>query len=77
MNELRELLATRGTQSDTLVLHALRDGLAGDPGHSGPAAALHRLLQGYFALDATVSKSSFARAVRRHRDTAQALMDML
>jgi hypothetical protein len=77
MNELRELLATRGTQSDTLVLHALRDGLAGDPGNSGPAAPLHRLLQGYFALDATVSKSSFARALRRHRDTAQALMAML
>jgi hypothetical protein len=77
MNELRELLATRGTQSDTLVLHALRDGLASEPERSGSAAALHRLLRGYFALDETASKSSFARALRRHGDTAQALMAML
>ncbi len=77
MNELRELLATRGTQSDTLVLHALREGLASDAERSGPAAPLHRLLRGCFALDETASKSSFARALRRHGDTAQALMAML
>jgi hypothetical protein len=77
MNELRELLATRGTQSDTLVLHALRDGLASEPERSGPAEPLHRLLRGYFALDETASASSFARALRRHGDTAQALMALL
>ena len=77
MSELRELLATRGTQSDTVVLHALREGLANEPERSGTAEPLHRLLKGYFALDDTASKSSFARALRRHADAAQALLAML
>jgi hypothetical protein len=77
MNELQELLATRATQSDPMVLQALREGLARDAGQSGPAAPLHRLLQAYFALDEAASKSSFMRALRRHGDTAQALLAML
>lgn len=77
MNDLQELLATRDTQGDTLVLHALRDGLAPEASLSGPAAPLHTLLLGYFALDETASSRSFTSAFRRHRDTAQALLAML
>lgn len=77
MNDLRELLATRGTQSDALVLRALRDGLADEPARSGAAAALHGLLQGYFVLDEAATTRSFASAFRRHPDTARALMAML
>ncbi len=77
MNDLRELLATRGAQSDALVLRALREGLAAEPARSGQAAALHGLLQGYFALDEAATTRSFASAFRRHPDTARALMTML
>ncbi|MBL8344896.1 MAG: hypothetical protein JNN03_05600 [Rubrivivax sp.] len=77
MNDLRELLATRRTQSDALVLQALRDGLAAEPALSGRAAPLHTLLQGYFALDEAATTRSFASAFRRHRATAQALVAML
>jgi hypothetical protein len=77
MNDLRELLATRATQSDALVLRALREGLATEPARSGEAAALHAQLQGYFALDEAATTRSFASAFRRHADTARALMAML
>lgn len=77
MNDLRELLATRETLGDTVVLHALRDGLAPEASRSGSAAPLHTLLQGYFALDETATTRSFTSAFRRHRDSAQALLAML
>lgn len=77
MNDLRELLATRDTQGDTLVLHALRDGLAPEASRSGSAAPLHTLLLGYFALDKAATTRSFTSALRRHRDTAQALLALL
>ena len=77
MSDLRELLATRTSQSDALVLHALRDGLAADPAESGAAADLHALLQGYFLLDEAATSRTFASAFRRHPDTARALLALL
>lgn len=77
MNELRELLAERGKLSDTELLHALREGLAPDPAASGAAAPLHALLQRYFALDREASDRSFSSALRRHRETAEALLALL
>lgn len=77
MNDLQELLATRDTQGDTLVLHALRDGLAREASLSDAATPLHTLLLGYFALDETATTRSFTSAFRRHRDIAQALLAML
>jgi hypothetical protein len=77
MSDLHELMATRGTQPDALVLHALRDGLAADPAASGAAADLHALLQGYFALDEAATSRSFASAFSRHPDTARALLALL
>lgn len=77
LHALRELLAERGTRSDAEVMEALRQGLAADPAQSGAAATLHALLQRYFALDEDACTRSFASALRRHRDTAQALMAML
>ena len=77
MSDLRELLATRATQPEAVVLLALRDGLAADSAASGPAAELHALLQGYFVLDEAATSRSFASAFRRHPDTARALLAML
>lgn len=77
MNDLQELLATRDTQGDTLVLRALRDGLAHESSGSGSAAGLHKLLLDYFALDKAATAHSFTSAFRRHRRTAQALLAML
>lgn len=77
MNDLQELLAGRDTQGDTVVLHALRDGLAPDASRSGSAAPLHTLLLGYFALDESATTRSFTSAFRRHRDTAMALLAMI
>lgn len=77
MNDLEELLASRDTQGDTLVLRALRDGLVPEASRSGSAAPLHTLLLGYFALDEAATTRSFTSAFRRYRDTTQALLAML
>lgn len=77
MNDLRQLLAERGTRPDAEVMRALREGLAADPARSGPAASLHALLHSYFALDEDACARSFASAFRRHRQAAQALLALL
>lgn len=77
MNDLQELLATRDAQGDTVVLRALRDGLAPEAPRSGGAAPLHTLLLDYFALDEAATSHSFTGAFRSHRRTVQALLAML
>lgn len=77
MNDLQELLATRDQQDAGAILFALREGLSADPADSGPAAALHELLQGYFAIDAIAIDSSHRKAFRKHPDAARRLLAMV
>lgn len=77
MNDLQELLATRDQRDAGAILFALREGLSADPADSGPAAPLHELLQGYFAIDAIAIDSSHRNAFRKHPEAARRLLAMV
>ena len=77
MNDLQQLLAQRSTQAAAVILKSLREGLAADPAASGPAAALHALLQGFFAIEQVACDSDNRTALQGHPEAARQLMAMV
>jgi hypothetical protein len=77
MNDLQQLLATRGQQDTTAILASLRDGLSRTPEDSGPAAEVHKLLLGFFRIEDVAMNSSHERAFRKHPDVARQLLAWL
>lgn len=77
MNDLQHLLAQRSTEPAASILKALREGLAADPAASGPAAALHALLQGFFAIEQVAFGSDHRSAFQRHPEAARQLLALL
>lgn len=74
MSPLTELLQQRERLSASELLAQIREGLEPSPARSGAGAAIHQLLLDYFRLDEQAGASSFARAFKRHPQTAQALL---
>ena len=77
MNDLTQLLSRRASTDPAQLLKSLRDGLGADPAASGPAAGLHALLLGYFALDDVAVDADHQQAFHRHPEVAGQLATMM